>query len=75
MCACDSGAAACAGGVLIDDLGDDDEGCQGDFETSQPPSDLCSALASGVDAASQSSTSWNSRSQAVLQRWLDADCL
>lgn len=67
--------AGCAGRILMDDLGDEYECIEGDWDIGQRPSDLCSALASSGDVVAQPGRSSNNRSQAVLQRWLDADCL
>lgn len=63
----------CAGEVLIDELGEDEEDAVND--ESGLPSELCSALASGTGMPPTTGRTWNNRSQAVLQRWLDADCL
>jgi hypothetical protein len=67
----------CAGeaGDPKDNEVEDDEGEVGASESGKSPSALCIALASGTDMSSTRDSTSNNRSQAVLQRWLDADCL
>jgi hypothetical protein len=66
----------CAGAVGVEkDDEVEDPDCEVEASVSdRSPSALCRALAISADKCSRSRASSN-RSQAVLQRWLDADCL